>query len=81
MEQCNKLENCGFFKKYENSTQIDCRGFIDAYCKGPKMKECARLEFYRKHNRSPVDEMMPSGKIIDTELSFNPYSNNVENYY
>ncbi len=36
-EVCELLERSGFFKKYEETKDLACRGFINQYCKGDKM--------------------------------------------
>ncbi len=60
--ECELLETCGFFKKYEASLDLACRGFIKSYCKAEKMDECAR-KLYRKGHGQPLrDDMMPSGQ-------------------
>lgn len=81
MNACERLNICGFFNKYEHSTQIDCRGFINTYCKGGKQHECARLEYLKKHNIPPSDDMLPSGKIVESEEKYEPYGNNSQQYY
>ena len=81
MEICEKFEMCGFVEKYGSSNHIDCRGFINAYCKGTRMEQCARLEYYRKNNAAPSNDMLPSGKIINCEESFVPYNENKQQYY
>jgi hypothetical protein len=62
--QCEHLEKCGFFKKYQETKNLACRGFINLYCKGPKMSECKRLEYRNKNGVPPSDDMMPNGQII-----------------
>jgi hypothetical protein len=62
--QCELLSKCGFFKKYESSKELACKGFINQYCNGPKKAECKRLEYRQKNGVPPVDDMMPSGQII-----------------
>ena len=81
MNTCEMLHCCGFFNKYEHSKIIDCRGFIDVYCKGTKMNECSRLAFFRKHDQIPPDDMSPSGKIIECDEHFQPYGQNSQQYF
>ena len=59
---CELLGTCGFFKKYEGSLDLACRGFIKAYCKGDKMDLCARKKFRAENGKPPHDDMMPSGQ-------------------
>jgi hypothetical protein len=63
-QECELLEKCGFFQKYQASKDLVCKGFIIEYCKGPKMQECKRLEYRQQHGSPPSDDMMPSGKMI-----------------
>ena len=65
-QDCELLETCGFFKKYQETKELACRGFINQYCKGPKLDECKRKEYRLKNGEPPSDDMMPSGQIIRT---------------
>lgn len=60
--ECELLDKCGFFKKYESSLDLACRGFIKSYCKGGKMDECVRKKYRTDHGTPPHDDMMPSGQ-------------------
>ncbi len=62
--QCELLNKCGFFNKYQSTKDMVCKGFIAMYCKGSKMNECKRLEYREINGVPPVDDMMPSGQII-----------------
>lgn len=42
MPDCELLDRCGFFKKYQGTLDLACRGFIHAYCEGPKLDICER---------------------------------------
>lgn len=64
---CELLEVCGFFKKYRETLNLACRGFIKTYCEGPMMKECKRLEYRLKHGAPPNNDMMPSGQMVPEE--------------
>ena len=59
--ECELLNTCGFFIKYESSKVLACKGFITMYCKGDKINECKRMEYKQKHGKAPSDDMMPSG--------------------
>jgi hypothetical protein len=63
-QECELLAKCGFFKKYQATKDLACRGFINQYCQGPKMMDCKRMEFRKKNGVPPVDDMMPTGQII-----------------
>ena len=60
--ECELLATCGFFKKYEDSLDLACRGFIKAYCNGDKMDLCSRKLYRVEHGKPPHDDMMPSGQ-------------------
>ncbi len=62
--KCELLEKCGFFKKYQVTKDLACRGFIRAYCTGNKMDECKRKEYRQQHGAPPPDDMMPNGAMM-----------------
>lgn len=62
--ECELLDKCGFFKKYEQSLDLACRGFIKSYCKGELMDECSRKKHRAEHGTPPDDNMMPSGQMM-----------------
>jgi len=64
MEGCELLETCGFFKKYQNSLDMACKGFLKSYCLGPRMDECKRKEFRKANGHPPVDDMLPTGQMM-----------------
>lgn len=35
VQECESLAKCGFFKKYETTKDLVCKGFIIRYCSGP----------------------------------------------
>ncbi len=59
--ECELLNTCGFFKKYQDTKSMACKGFIQMYCKGDKMDECKRKQYRQEHGKPPIDEMMPNG--------------------
>lgn len=61
---CELLNTCGFFRKYQNSLDLACRGFIKSYCTGPKLDDCERKRYRKEHGTPPEDDMMPSGQIM-----------------
>lgn len=63
-QECELLETCGFFKKYQDSKQAACQGFVQQYCKGDKMDQCKRKQYRKEHGVPPSDDMMPSGHMI-----------------
>ncbi len=62
--KCELLEKCGFFKKYQVSKDLACRGFTRTFCNGPKMNECRRKEYRQHHGAPPPDDMMPNGAMM-----------------
>ena len=62
--KCELLEKCGFFKKYQSTKDLACRGFLNMYCQGPKMDVCRRKEYRKEHGAPPPDDMMPNGMMI-----------------
>ncbi|MDD5457160.1 MAG: hypothetical protein PHV30_09020 [Candidatus Margulisbacteria bacterium] len=66
MEECEKLQNCPFFKKYQSTKELVCKGFIKIYCQGSRKDECRRKEYSRKNNIPPSDDMMPNGIMMVT---------------
>ncbi|MBW2645016.1 MAG: hypothetical protein JRE23_02340 [Deltaproteobacteria bacterium] len=64
MQECELLAKCGFFKKYQETKNLACKGFINKYCKGPDMDECKRKAYRKKHDAPPADDMMPNGMMV-----------------
>jgi hypothetical protein len=62
---CELLGTCGFFKKYEKDWSIVCKAMIRDYCTGSHMEECKRKEYRKQHGGPPVDEMLPTGQILN----------------
>jgi hypothetical protein len=60
-EKCELLEQCGFFKKFQDINELACRGFINRYCNGPDMEKCKRKEYRQKYGTPPSEDMMPNG--------------------
>lgn len=63
-QECKFLANCGFFRKYRETKDLACRGFINQYCRGPKMDQCKRMEYRNKYGKPPSDDMLPNGLMI-----------------
>lgn len=68
MSECENIDNCDFFEKYEEERgNIPAlKGFTKQYCSGTKMDECVRKKVGRKlGGQSKVPEnMMPDGHAI-----------------
>ena len=63
--ECELLSKCGFFKKYLNSREAACRGFITLYCRGNKMDACKRKEYRKAKGMPPPDNMLPNGQTVN----------------
>jgi len=61
---CELLDDCGFVKKYQPTEEMACRYFVQEYCRGTRMAECKRKEYFQQHGTQPSDEIMPTGKNI-----------------
>ena len=66
-DECELLSSCGFFRKYQGSKDLLCKGIIQMYCKGAKMDSCKRKEYRKEHGAPPSDDMMPSGQDLLTK--------------
>lgn len=66
MSACELLETCGFFKKFQQTKDLACKGFVNRYCKGAKEKECKRKAYRKEHGVPPSDDMMPTGALISS---------------
>ena len=60
-DTCALLEKCGFFRKYQSSQDLACKGFIARYCEGSMVDDCKRKQYREEHGSAPSDDMMPNG--------------------
>lgn len=58
---CENIDKCGFFQKYQETKDLACKGFMLQFCKGPKQGECMRKKYKAEHGAPPADNMMPNG--------------------
>ena len=65
-KECERVETCGFFKKYHDVKSLACKGFFRSYCMGELMDKCKRKEYLERHGAPPSDDMMPNGRYIPT---------------
>ena len=63
-KECELLATCGFFKKYQATKNLACRGLIQQYCRGPMMSQCKRKQYRQRHGAPPPDDMMPAGQMM-----------------
>ena len=68
MADCVLIDRCGFFAKYKETLDLACRGFTNAYCRGEKQVDCARLKYRNEHGAPPDDDMLPTGQIMPRHL-------------
>ena len=68
MADCEMLSGCGFFKKYQHTLDLACRGFMSSYCRGPKQHECLRRKYKAEHGVAAEDDMLPSGQIMPRSM-------------
>ncbi len=63
-KECELLETCGFFKKYNEISEVACKMLISMYCRGSKQNECKRKEYRMSTGNPPAATMMPNGKSL-----------------
>jgi len=64
-EQCNLLDNCGFFTKFSRHSEVVKQGWISNFCKNiEKSKSCKRRYIMVQTGKPPVDSMTPTGLIL-----------------
>jgi hypothetical protein len=62
--ECELLEECGFFKKYRQYDDEACEELIAQYCKGSMKAGCKRKEYRNKNGHPPPADMLPDGEMI-----------------
>lgn len=66
MSKCERLETCGFFKKYQESHAGACKTLIETFCLNKeKSVACERKKIFQETGIPPDDDMMPSGLTVD----------------
>ena len=63
-QECELLERCGLYEKYQPTDGLACSWFIDKYCSGLGITRCRRKRFYTKYGIVPPDDMLPTGAMI-----------------
>ncbi|MGE4351110.1 MAG: hypothetical protein AB7E52_02860 [Bdellovibrionales bacterium] len=61
---CENIDKCGFFQKYQATKNLACKGFMLQFCKGAKQNDCERKKYKAAHGAPPADNMMPNGGIM-----------------
>lgn len=62
--ECELLSTCGFFAKYQATSDMSCKGFINTFCRGPLMEQCRRKQIKQQTGKLPSDDMMPTGLMF-----------------
>jgi hypothetical protein len=62
-DECANLATCDFFKRYGDTNQAACAGFIYLYCRGSKQSLCKRKEYRALHDAPPPTDMLPDGTL------------------
>ncbi len=66
MDMCERFEDCGFFKKYQDSYNATCKALIEQYCKNREKSEtCVRKKIFSETGSPPEDDLMPNGDFVD----------------
>jgi hypothetical protein len=68
MADCILLDRCGFFRKYKDSLNLACRGFMNSYCQGDRQLDCRRMQYRAEHGSAPEDDMLPTGQMMPKEF-------------
>jgi len=61
LTECEKLQECPFFKKYVDHPIFHAEGFRKFFCEGPLMEKCVRRDHQRIFGNDPCDNLAPSG--------------------
>jgi len=64
VNDCELLPRCGFFAKYQSTSDLACRGFMSSFCRGPEQFDCKRRQFRSQHGIAPDDDMLPTGQMM-----------------
>lgn len=66
MAVCERLKECGFFKKYQDTYVSACAALIQEYCNDiARSNSCERKRIFNETGEPPDVNMMPNGKIVD----------------
>jgi len=64
-EKCENIEKCGFFLRYEGSSEATNQGWIRMFCCGAeKSVECKRKLYNQQTQQVPPDNMTPTGALL-----------------
>lgn len=64
-KQCEYLESCGFFLRFQGNREVIKKGWINRFCRDKEAsEECARKKHRSQTNSPPPDNMSPSGRLL-----------------
>ena len=64
-EKCENIEKCGFFLRYEGSSEATNQGWIRMFCcSAEKSVECKRKLYTQQMQQVPPDNMTQTGALL-----------------
>jgi len=64
-EKCENIEKCGFFLRYEGSSEATNQRWIRMFCSSVENSvECKRKLYSLQRQQVPPDNMTPTGTMI-----------------
>ncbi len=64
--ECKMLQLCGFVKKHCSGNDLAGLWYRAEYCTGEKQDQCQRKQYMIEHGKVPVNDMAPTGEIMQT---------------
>ena len=65
-EKCELLDTCGFFLNFKGNTDLTIISWFGLFCENyENSQNCERKKIRTATGKPPVDNMCPTGKIID----------------
>lgn len=62
-KECEKLQDCPFFTKYQEQAVFQTEDFKRFFCAGPLVEKCVRRDHQRIFGSLPSDDLAPSGLL------------------
>ena len=64
-KRCENIEKCGFFLRYEGSSEATNQAWIRMFCSSiEKSMECRRKFYKQDTGQTPPDNMTPTGTLL-----------------
>jgi len=64
-DKCENIEKCGFFLRYEGSSEATNQGWIRMFCCSvEKSLECKRKLYKQQTEQAAPDNMTPTGTML-----------------